>query len=281
METPGLKSTYAAYLNSPRVSFKHSTYFPVYDRLFAPYVGQPITFVEVGVFNGGSLLMWRDYFGPGARIIGIDFNPQAKRLETDGFEIHIGNQADPLFWRDFIAAVGPIDVLLDDGGHTFEQQIVTVDSVLPAIVDGGLVVVEDTHTSYLADFGGPSSRSFVGWAKTMVDGINHRFSDLAGRPREETVFSVAFYESIVAFHVDRRLAGLASVPTRNREGAIEVRDYRYADSPTIQGLKRMGLQIGKVGAWPVIGGAMRAFLKGVFGLRNARRTARLGRYFRW
>ena len=110
MDTPGLKSTYTAYLASPRLSFKHSTYFPVYDRLFAPWVGRPLTFVEVGVFNGGSLLMWRDYFGPQARIIGVDFNPEARRLEADGFEIHIGNQADPAFWRDFLAKVGPIDV---------------------------------------------------------------------------------------------------------------------------------------------------------------------------
>ena len=281
METPGLKSTYAAYLASPRLSFKHSTYFPVYDRLFAPWVGRPLTFVEVGVFNGGSLLMWRDYFGPQARIIGVDFNPEARRLESDGFEIHIGNQADPAFWREFLAKVRPIDVFLDDGGHTFEQQIVTVDSVLPAMVDGGLVVVEDTHTSYQSDFGGPSSRSFVSWAKRMVDGINHRFSDFPDRPHEETVFSVAFYESIIAFHIDRRLAGLASVPTRNRDGEIEVRDFRYQDSPVIQGLKQMGLQIGKVGDWPVVGGAVRAFLKTIFALRNARRTAGLGRYFRW
>ncbi len=204
------KSTYASYLRSPRPSFKHSTYFPVYDRLFSPWVGRDFTFVEVGVFNGGSLLMWRDYFGPRARIIGVDFNPDARRLEADGFEIFVGNQADPLFWRDVTAAVGPIDILLDDGGHTFEQQIVTVHSVLPAITDGGLVVVEDTHTSYQADFGGPSGRSFVSWAKTIADGINHRFSDFPGRPREDTIFSVAFYESIVAFEIDRRLARAAS-----------------------------------------------------------------------
>ena len=275
------KSTHASYLKSTRASFKHSTYFAVYDRLFSPWVGKRFTFVEVGVFNGGSLLMWRDYFGPQARIIGVDFNPEAKRLEADGFEIFIGNQADPAFWRDFVAAVGPVDVLLDDGGHTFEQQIVTVDAIVPAINDGGLVVVEDTHTSYLADFGGPSNRSFVAWAKTVVDGINHRFSDLAGRPGEQAIFSVAFYESIVAFEVDRGLAGVPSVPTQNVPLEAPVRDYRYNVSRSIGLLKAMGLRLVTLGTVPVIGGALVAMMKGVFGIRNRIRNASLGRYFRY
>jgi len=275
------KSTHASYLKSPRASFKHSTYFEVYDRLFSPWVGRQFVFVEVGVFNGGSLLMWRDYFGPGARIIGVDFNPEAKRLEADGFEIFIGNQADPAFWTAFQAAVGPIDIFLDDGGHTFEQQIVTVDSILPAIRDGGLVVVEDTHTSYMADFGGPSGRSFVSWAKGIADGINHRFSDLAGRPREMAIFSVTFYESIVAFEIDRPLAHAPSAPTQNVPLKVPVRDFRYANSRIIGLLRRMGLQINRVRTLPVVGGALVAGLKSVFALRNSARNARLGRYFRY
>lgn len=275
------KSTYASYLKSPRASFKHSTYFPVYDRLFSPWVGKTFTFVEVGVFNGGSLLMWRDYFGPGARIIGVDFNPEAKRLEADGFEIFIGNQADPEFWRGVLARTGPIDVFLDDGGHTFEQQIVTVDSVLPAIRDGGLVVVEDTHTSYQSDFGGPSGRSFIAWAKNVVDGVNHRFSDFPRRPREAAIFSVAFYESIVAFEVDRTLATAPSVPTQNVPLEAPVRDYRYADSRSVGLLKRMGLQINRVRTVPVIGGVLAAGLLAVFAMRNSVRNASLGRYFRY
>ena len=275
------KSTYSSYVKSPRASFKHSTYFPVYDRLFAPWVGREFTFVEVGVFNGGSLLMWRDYFGQQARIIGVDFNPNARKLEADGFEVFIGNQADPAFWREVIDAVGPIDVFLDDGGHTFELQIVSVSSILPAMKDGGLVVVEDTHTSYQADFGGPSGRSFVSWAKTVADGINHRFSDFGRRPREDTIFSVTFYESIVSFEIDRVLAGLPSEPTQNVALEAPVRDFRYADSRSVSLLKRMGLQIDRVRTVPVVGSILAKALMSVFAVRNSARNARLGRYFRY
>jgi hypothetical protein len=53
--------------------------------LFERYRGKSITFVEIGVFSGGSLFMWRDYFGPQARIIGVEFNPDAVRWREHGF----------------------------------------------------------------------------------------------------------------------------------------------------------------------------------------------------
>ena len=63
---------YAAFVESPHPTFKHTTYFHVYEELFAKYRGKPVTFVEVGILDGGSLFMWRKFFGQSARIIGID-----------------------------------------------------------------------------------------------------------------------------------------------------------------------------------------------------------------
>ena len=97
---------------------KHTTYFHAYDELFMQYRGQKIVFVEIGVLGGGSLFMWRDFFGKNARIIGVDLNPEAKKWEDFGFEIFIGSQSDETFWENFIEVVGPVDVVLDDGGHT-------------------------------------------------------------------------------------------------------------------------------------------------------------------
>ena len=70
--------SYKAFLDSPHPSSKHSTYFPAYDDIFTKYIGKEITFVEVGIFDGGSLFMWRNFFGKQARIIGIELNPEAK-----------------------------------------------------------------------------------------------------------------------------------------------------------------------------------------------------------
>lgn len=63
--------------------------------------------------------MWRNYFGPKARIIGVDLNPSALVWEDFGFEIYIGDQADPNFWESFNVLVGNIGVVLDDGGHKY------------------------------------------------------------------------------------------------------------------------------------------------------------------
>src|SRR3954468_4665493 len=104
-------------------SVKWSSYFPVYQHLLERYRAKPdLVFVEIGVLNGGSLYMWRSFFGDQARIIGIDYSPTAERMREKGFEIFIGDQSSPEFWSDFFAAVGPVDVVVDDGGHTNKHQ---------------------------------------------------------------------------------------------------------------------------------------------------------------
>ncbi|MET3497453.1 class I SAM-dependent methyltransferase [Variovorax boronicumulans] len=210
------------------LSVKHDSYFQVYEELLRPYVGKPITFVEVGIFHGGSLFMWRKFLGPEARIIGIDLNPDAKRWEAHGFEIHIGDQADPAFWDRFYAQVGPVDVLLDDGGHMNHQQIVTTDKAIDHLNDGGLLIVEDVHASYLSEFHNPSEYSFINFARKMVDSINARFPAVqyVGKNYGRRVYSTAFYESIVAFRIDSRRCFSSSWSTNNGI-QNDARDFRH------------------------------------------------------
>jgi hypothetical protein len=220
-----------AYLKSPYLSIKHTSYFHVYERLLKPLVGRHITFVEVGVYNGGSLFMWREFLGPNARIIGIDLNPLAKRWESEGFEIFIGNQADPAFWKDFAARVGEVDVLLDDGGHSNLQQIQTVVSMAPFIKDGGLLLVEDTHASYMMQFGNPGRHSFMRFAFDVVDSINGRFPTIKSSHNSlaQHVSSVSFFESIVAFHINRADC-FVSQPTSNGGTTLDATDYRHHET---------------------------------------------------
>lgn len=222
-------------------TMKWNTYFDVYDELLAGFVGQPITLVEVGVLNGGSLTMWREYLGGQARIIGIDNNPNARRMEVQGFEIFVGDQASPEFWADVFAKVGSIDVLIDDGGHTNRQQVVTLSSSLAHIRDGGLVITEDTHTSYMPHFGNPSPYNFVGFAKHIADAIQAR-SPLVDLPETtafaQAVHSVGFYESMVVLKVDRTRCRRARHIEVGDEH-IEAVDHRHADSAVVRVLNRL------------------------------------------
>jgi hypothetical protein len=204
-----------AYDSSPHPTHKHSSYFDAYPEVLAKYRHQPITLVEVGLFKGGSLFMWRDFLGPQARIIGIDIDPESLRWQKDGFEIYIGDQANPEFWKNFFSKVGKIDVLIDDGGHTNEQQIITVLNSVEWMNDDGTLIVEDTHCSYRKDFGNPHKYSFINFAKKLADSINNRFFGATDKLRlSEIVFSVQFFQSIVVFHINRNKS-VNSFPTKN------------------------------------------------------------------
>jgi len=226
---PLTHSTYDAYMESPFRSIKHSSYFQVYDHLFAKFRNKSVTFVEVGVLGGGSLMMWRKFLGPEARIIGIDRNPKALELRKHGFEIFIGDQADPGFWSQVIPSLGEVDVVLDDGGHTYSQQVETLVAWLPSIKDGGLIVVEDTHTSYMQGFG-PRRHSFMKFAYKFVDGINKRFGSFESSKSTAAtgpVWNIQFFESFVCFHVDRGRALLVSETTENMLQTGSVEDFRF------------------------------------------------------
>ncbi len=118
-------------------------YFDIYDRHFARFVGREVHVVEVGVAAGGSVGMWRDYFGAGSHIYGVDIDPACRVHEAESTKILIGDQADPEFWEWFLSEVPRIDVFIDDGGHTVRQQVRTFESVFAHIEPGGVYLCED------------------------------------------------------------------------------------------------------------------------------------------
>lgn len=125
--------------------FKWRHYFEVYDRHFASFVGKEVTVLEIGVYSGGSLDLWRHYFGPGCHVHGVDIDDGCRTYESDWVKISIGDQADPLFWSEILADRPSIDIIIDDGGHLSHQQITTLEALLPHINPGGVYVCEDVH----------------------------------------------------------------------------------------------------------------------------------------
>ena len=137
-----------------RCLYKWFHYFPIYEKWFKDFRDTDLVFVEVGVYNGGSMQMWKDYFGKKAKIIGIDIDKRCKQFEEDQVTIEIGSQEDVNFWNAFKQKYPRVDILLDDGGHTMNQQIVTFMQMFPHIKDGGIYMCEDCHTSYWENYGG-------------------------------------------------------------------------------------------------------------------------------
>jgi len=219
------------YKNLKRESLKCDSYFQVYEEMFNQYVGKKITFVEVGVLQGGSLFMWREYFGKDARIIGVDLHHNAKELEKHGFEIYIGSQSDENFWKNFYTKVGKIDILLDDGGHVNDQQIITLSESINNVNDGGIIMTEDVHTSYFKKFGNPSKYSYINYSKFLIDIVNSRFpeTEIKKNNFSSKIYSVSFFESIVAIKINSKKSIEPNILRNTETKSIEVSDLRHSD----------------------------------------------------
>ena len=226
-----MTETFKYFEQTKLKSTKHKKYFKTYDELFSSFKNQKITFVEVGLLNGGSLEIWKNYFHKDSRIIGIDFNPDCKKFEKDGYEIYIGDQSNETFWDNFYDKIGNIDILLDDGGHTNEQQIITTVKAAPFINNGGMIVVEDTHTSYQSEFGNPSKRSFINFSKKVIDDVNFTFPSLGNFKfsLNKLIYSVVFFESFVVFKIHRERCNTNSEIINNGSD-LNHEDYRYNNS---------------------------------------------------
>lgn len=140
--------------NSHRVMNKWWHYFEIYETFFHRYAGKAVKFLEIGVFRGGSMQMWKDYFGEKATIVGIDIDESCKRFEGDNVHICIGSQADRKFLEEVSGKWGPFDVILDDGSHMMEHQITTFETMFPLLNESGIFMCEDCHCCYSPRYGG-------------------------------------------------------------------------------------------------------------------------------
>ena len=222
--------------SSKNRSIKWKKYFPIYEKLFETYRNKKITFIEIGILDGGSLEIWKKYFGPNCRVIGIDNNPECKKFENKDFEIYIGSQSDPIFWNKLFKQIGNVDIILDDGGHTNEQQIITLIKCIEHINDGGLHIVEDVHTSYQKHYGNPYKYSFINFSKKTIDDINFTFPNMKSFKfsLNKSIYSIEFFESIVAFKVDKKLCIQNSI--------IENNGYRSNNNDTALGNNILGFR---------------------------------------
>ena len=211
--------------NTGRRIHKWKHYFDVYDRHFARYRDTEVHVVEFGISQGGSLEMWKDYFGPKCHIYGVDINERCKVFEEDRVKVFTGDQGDRAFLRSLGEAIPRIDILIDDGGHTMQQQICTFEELFPKIENDGVYFCEDCHTSYRRKFGGGYKRrgSFIEYAKNFVDAVNAWHSKT---PRlQVTDFtrssrSVHFYDSIVVVE-----KGDVDEPVNLKTGELQIPDY--------------------------------------------------------
>lgn len=186
-----------------RLMDKWVHYFEIYEQHLSKFRNQPITIVEFGVYHGGSLQMWKYYFGEKAKIIGFDINPLCKDLEEENITIVIGDQENAVSLKQITAIEPKLDIILDDGGHTMDQQRVTFQEMWASLKEGGIYICEDLHTSYWSEYGGGYKNpvSFIEYTKDLIDQLNawHTRDAAALYPNEfsHSAHSIHFYDSVV------------------------------------------------------------------------------------
>ena len=146
-----LQSYFDSVDNGPGI-WKWLHYFDVYERHLAKFRGKDVNILEIGIYSGGSLSMWKWYFGSRCRVYGVDIEEGCKIYEADRVDVFIGDQADRAFWKTFKENVPPVDVIIDDGGHEVRQQVTTLEELFPHLRPGGVYLCEDIH-GVANDFG--------------------------------------------------------------------------------------------------------------------------------
>lgn len=198
----------AFYDNTGRDVHKWTHYPAIYDRHFEPFRGRPVRMLEIGVFRGGSMDLWRRYFGEHLVVVGIDVDPRCAQLDTPATAVRIGSQSDPRFLASVVAEFGPFDIVLDDGSHVGSDQRASFGALFDHVRDGGLYVIEDLHTSYWPHpYGGGYRLPGTGieLVKDVIDEIHGWYHSTPGSLGvRESVTAIHVYDSIVVLEKGRK-----------------------------------------------------------------------------
>ena len=197
-------SLWPLFLNHQgRMVHKWVHYFPIYERHFQRYVNRPATLIEIGVGEGGSLQLWKEYLGPHARIVGLDIKPECKKFEEDQIHVRIGDQSDEHFLISVIEEFGPAQIVIDDGSHRMNHLAASFQCLYPRIAPDAVYLVEDLHTAYWDEYGGGLRKpgSFIELCKNLIDELNaeHSRGSVPETQFSKTTLSMHFYDSVVVF----------------------------------------------------------------------------------
>ena len=179
-------------------------YFDAYERFFSKYKGKDVVILEIGVHKGGSLQMWKHYFkgkNNRVRVYGIDIVEECKLLEEESVEIFIGSQEDRDFLRSVKEKTGQVDIVIDDGGHYMNQQIVAFEELFDIVKEDGIYLCEDLHTSYMKQFGGAyRGETFVEYSKNLIDDLHAQYLEMEelGRNKYSSqIKAITYYDSMI------------------------------------------------------------------------------------
>lgn len=227
-----------------KASDKWASYLPFYDGLFAASRDLPVSVLEIGVQNGGSLETYAAYFEQGRRFVGCDIDPRCAALAWQDPRIHLVlGDANSLPVCQAIRSLSEsYEFIIDDGSHTTYAVLASFLLYFPLLRPGGVYVIEDTCTLYWPSHGGGLQQpgGALPFFRRLADVVNHSAwcddlgladfmasGDLAGVPAflgEGWVDGIEFRNSLIVVRKAR-------VPGHDKLGERLIRGREFAVAP--------------------------------------------------
>jgi len=194
---------------------KMANFINIYDDLLSPYKyaqshsSDPLRLLEIGVSKGGSLEIWKKYFGESALIYGIDIDERCREISIPGVQIRIGSQVDQAFLSSVLNELGDPQIIIDDGSHHADHLSLTLDMLWPHLQNGGIYIIEDTHTSYWQEYGGGylKNQTIIEFIKDAIDTMHQSYTRKKMPVRTEflrdSLASITFYDSMIVLRKEK------------------------------------------------------------------------------
>jgi hypothetical protein len=225
ISAPGMTSNpiYQLWRQMP-LGHKWTHYFEIYQAVFDSRRNTPMRILEIGVFRGASLRLWKSYFQHAKTcLVGVDIDPACATHDApaNGVHVRIGSQADSEFLARVVDEFGPFDLIIDDGSHHSMHQIKSFNYLYAAgLKEDGVYFVEDIHANYWPPWR-DSANSFLDFCKELLELMHAHYwknqlpvwmrqlesgSDLTVDVPEITTMirEIRFFDSIVAIYKTRR-----------------------------------------------------------------------------
>ncbi len=211
-----------------KVSDKWSSYLVEYQRLFCEYQDRPVSLLEIGIQNGGSLEIWGKYFAKARTITGCDINDRcgALKFEDPRIAVVVGDaNSDPVQGK-ILERSADFDLIIDDGSHTSGDIVKSFARYFPRLNAGGIFLAEDLHCSYWRDFEGGlfDPLSSIAFFKDLADIVNHEHWGIAEKRTDllepfRAAYGVDFAESDLAQIRSVEFLNSICVVRKNEPGA--------------------------------------------------------------
>jgi hypothetical protein len=123
------------------------SYLETYEELFHKKQNENINILEIGVYQGGSIKLWKDYFINGTvygvDICGTDFIRESDIMSHERVKLYLKSDAyNEEFVRESLNNI-TFDFLVDDGPHTLESMKLFIRNYSPLLKDDGILIIED------------------------------------------------------------------------------------------------------------------------------------------